>query len=80
MSPVPVAYFEVKNTSPQEIYSFIKSFTDACDTPLRVDFDLFDGSMGFGTALQTIIDDTYLPIETRQQATAMYNSEHIRGW
>ena len=79
MSPVPVACFEVKNTSRQEIYAFIKSLTDAFDPPLRVDFDLFDGSMGFGTALQTIIDDTDIPMSIRREADNMYQSEFLRG-
>jgi hypothetical protein len=77
-SSIPIAYFEVKNTSRQEIYALIKSLTDAFDPPLRVDINPFDGEMRFYTALQTIIDDTDIPMSIRREADNMYQSEFLR--
>jgi hypothetical protein len=75
---IPIACFEVGGTSRQKIYAFIKSLTDAFDPPLTVNIDPFDGEMRFYTALQTIIDNTDIPMATRIQADRMYQSEHIR--
>ena len=80
MSFAKVDCFTIPHISPENIYAFIKSLTDISDEPLKIDIDPSDGELGFSTALETIIDDASLPIETRQQATAMYNSEHIRCW
>ena len=63
---------------PEEIYAFIKSLMDIYDEPLIIDIDPIDGELRFFTALQTIIDNRDIPIETRQQADAMYQCEQIR--
>jgi hypothetical protein len=79
-SSVPIACFKIRPTSRQEIYALIKSFTVAFDPPLTVDIDLFDGSIGFGTALQTIVEDTDIPMSIRREADNMYQSEFLRDF
>ena len=68
------------NIRPEEIYAFVKSHTDTFDPPLKVEIDKFDGEMIFFTALQSIIDDEDIPIDTRKLADEMYQSEHVRNW
>lgn len=81
-SSIPIACFEVGGTSRQEIYVFIKSFTDTdtFDPPLTVDIDPIDGEMRFYTALKTIIDDPDIPMPIRREADKMYQSEFLRDF
>jgi|LakMenEpi03Aug12_release.lakeMendotaPanAssembly.Ray.scaffolds.fasta_scaffold3802979_1 hypothetical protein len=73
-----IIVFEILCISPYKIYVFIKSLTDTVDEPLKIDIDPSDGELRFFTALQTIIDDTDIPLDIRQQAEAMYDSEFLR--
>jgi hypothetical protein len=73
-----IIVFKILCISPYQIYVFIKSLTDTVDEPLKIDIDPSDGELRFFTALQTIIDDTDIPLDIRLQAEAMYDSEFLR--